>query len=95
MAQQIPFDKYLGKAFKVATPPADKVTDMRGRPLVATPDTYSIVTPENGDAWNWPEARPEHIQHAKLQWKQFNNSKMSRYKKNQILRSISKLENNK
>ena len=93
MAKQIPFDEWHGKAFKIVKTPSGKALDRgSGRVLPDDPNRVSIVTPENGDAWNWPEAAPEHIQKMKLQWKQFNNSKVSRYKKNQILRSIKRIQ---
>lgn len=86
----IPFDKWHGKAFRIATPP--KVTDTKGNEIPVTPSTYSIITPENTDAWNsWPDASEENVSRAKLNWKQFNNSKTASYKKKQILRSIERL----
>jgi hypothetical protein len=83
------FDELYGKAFRVAQTPSGKATDSRtGEVLPDDPNRYSIVTPQNGDAWNWPTAAPEAVQHAKLNWKQFVGNRKSKYKVRQIRKSM-------
>lgn len=83
------FDELYGKAFRVAQTPSGAARHYRtGKVLPDDPNRYSIVTPQNGDAWFWPEASPEAIQLAKLNWKQFVGDRRSKYKVRQIRKSM-------
>jgi hypothetical protein len=83
------FDELHGKAFRVAQTPPGQAKDSRTKEILPDdPNRYSIVTPQNGDAWDWPDAPPEAVQHAKLNWKQFMTDKKSRYKVRQIRKSM-------
>jgi hypothetical protein len=66
----IDWDQHYGTAFK----------------LVHTPDndTVSIVTPENGDAWNWTEVSPELRAHWKSNWAIIQRT-LYPYKRQQII----------
>lgn len=83
------FDDLYGTAFRIAqTPPGQARHSRTGEVLPDDPNRYSIVTPQNGEAWHWPTASPEAIQHAKLNWKQFVQDRRSKYKVRQIRRSM-------
>ena len=83
------FDELHGKAFRIAQTPSGRAIDSRtGKVLPDDPNRYSIVTPQNGDAWHWPDASPEAVQHARLNWKQFVGNRKSKYKVRQIRKSM-------
>lgn len=71
------FDKLYGKAFKI--------TYNSGDPHL---DGFSLVTPENGNSWNWKEAP----QFKNLAKQNLNNPGwLNGYKYDQIYRSAKKL----
>lgn len=84
----VPFDRELGKSFRIAKTPDDAALGANGKKLPPSKNRFSVVTPENGEAWNWPDAPPKHIQNAKLNWRQFLRDPNSRYKVDQIIRSM-------
>lgn len=88
----ISFDRWQGKAFRIAQTPSGAATDMKtGEVLPDDPERFSIVTPENHDAWsNWPDAPKEHQIRAKKNWKSIQSEPEAQYKMDQIRRSIVK-----
>lgn len=88
----ISFNRWKGKAFRIAKTPSGVATDMKtGKVLPDDPERYSIVTPENHDAWhNWPDAPKEHQIRAKKDWKSIMADPEAGYKVEQIRRSIVK-----
>ena len=87
----ISFDRWHGKAFRIAKTPSGVATTHSGEPLPDDPDRFSIVTPENKEAWaNWPDAPKEHKIRAKKDWKSIMSDPEGQYKVEQIRRSIVK-----
>lgn len=88
----IDFDKWHGKAFKVVTTPPGKsvASGTDGTPIADEPGRVSIVTPENGDAWNWPDAPAETVSNFKQNWGQVQKDMSGPYgyKMDQIRRSM-------
>lgn len=85
----IDFDKWHGKAFKiVTTPPGMSVKSTTdGTPIADEPGRVSIVTPENGDSWNWPDAPAETVNNFKKNWGSIQGG-IGGYKMDQIRRGM-------
>jgi len=65
--QTIDWSANYGKNFRLVSTPegeATRIKDGGGQ----QPGTLSIVTPANGDAWNWPEAPEEARNNFKNNW---------------------------
>ena len=90
--KHISFDRWHGKAFKIATTPSGRATARdTGEPLPDDPNRWSIVTPENGDAMTaWADAPKEHKVQAKQSWNKIQADPEAQYKMDQIRRSIVK-----
>jgi hypothetical protein len=87
---RVDFDSQLGKSFKVVTTPPSAAKNYRtGETLPDDPNRYSIVTPENGDRWNWPVASPEAHADAKKRFDKLFTDRRTKYKGRQIRRSMS------
>lgn len=83
----IDWNKNYGKTFKLVHTPEGRQSE--GSEW--TPDLISVVTPENGDAWNsWKEVPSEILSKWKLNWKQIQKS-LGQHKYDQIIRSGQKL----
>jgi len=81
--EHINWDQHHGKAFRIAKAPSDAVNGPDN------PDIWSIVTPENGEAWtDWPAAPDKHIAQAKENWDSIQKNPQSQYKMDQIRRSM-------
>jgi len=86
---RVDFDSQLGKSFRVTQTPSGRATDSRtGEVLPDNPDRYSIVTPQNGEAWNWPEASPEAHADAKKNFGKLFTDRRLKYKGRQIRKSM-------
>lgn len=84
----IDFDTWHGKAFRIVTTPSGHATDDEGNVLSDDPNRWSIVTPENGDAWNWATAPKKHINQARKLWSEIQADPEAKYKMDQIRRSM-------
>ena len=85
----ISFDRWHGKAFRIAKTPSGVATDWdTNEKLPDDPTRWSIVTPENGDSWDWPKAPKEHITFAKKNWNAIQKDPEAQYKMDQIRRSM-------
>lgn len=86
---RVDFDSQLGKSFRVAQTPSGAARDYRtGEVLPDDPNRYSIVTPQNGDAWKWPDASPEAHAIAKKNFDKLFTDRRSKYKGRQIRKSM-------
>jgi hypothetical protein len=86
---RVDFDSQLGKSFKVVQTPPGAAKDFRtGEPLPDDPNRYSIVTPQNDEAWNWPKASPEAHEHAKKEFPKLFTDRRLKYKGRQIRKSM-------
>jgi hypothetical protein len=56
------WDTNYGKRFKWVVTPPERQNPPQGKP------TVSLVTPANGDAWNWPEVDPETLKNFRANW---------------------------
>jgi ADP-ribose pyrophosphatase YjhB (NUDIX family)/shikimate kinase len=89
----IEFDKWHGKAFKIVTTPPGKSRARSlsgtedGPPIADEPGRVSIVTPENGDSWNWPAAPQETINNFRSNWGNIQGG-IGGYKMEQIRRGM-------
>jgi hypothetical protein len=83
----IQFGKHHGKAFRIVQTPAGKST-RDGKVIPDAPGRISIVTPENGEAWNWPSANKGQIKMMRKNWGQIQKDPSSQYKMDQIRRSM-------
>lgn len=83
------FNQWHGKAFKiVTTPPGKSVkSNTDSTPVANEPGQVSIVTPENGEAWNWPDAPAETINNFKQNWGNIQSG-IAGYKMEQIQRAM-------
>lgn len=87
----ISFNRWQGKAFRIAKTPSGVATDAKtGEKLPDDPTRFSIVTPENHDAWHWQDAPREHQVTAKMYWNTWQKDPEAQYKFDQIRRSIVK-----
>jgi hypothetical protein len=84
----IQFGKHHGKAFRIVSTPSGAATDAQGNVLPDNPRRWSIVTPENGDAFNWPKASKEQIKVARKRWGKIQADPHGQYKMDQIRRSM-------
>lgn len=85
----ISFDRWHGKAFRIAKTPSGAARDSKtGKALPDDSSRWSIVTPENADAWNWPSASKHQIVTAKKNWNTIQKDPEGQYKMDQIRRSI-------
>ena len=86
---KIQFGKWHGKAFRIVQTPSGRASDSKtGEILPDSPTRWSIVTPENGDAWNWPKASKQAIKTARRNWGRIQKDPGSKYKMDQIRRSM-------
>ena len=91
--EPIDFDKWHGKAFKIVTTPAGKSVARNttglgdGTPIADDPGRVSIVTPENGASWDWPDAPAETVNNFKKNWAQIQPG-VGGYKMDQIRRAM-------
>jgi hypothetical protein len=86
---RVDFDSQLGKSFRVAqTPPGGGLDYRTGQALPDNPNRFSIVTPQNGDAWKWPDASPEAHVLAKKQFDKLFTDRRRKYKGRQIRKSM-------
>jgi hypothetical protein len=90
--KHISFDRWHGRAFKIATTPSGRATDsVTGETLPDDPTRWSIVTPENGDAMTaWKDAPKAQKIEAKRSWNSIQADPNAQYKMDQIRRSIVK-----
>jgi hypothetical protein len=84
----IDFDAWHGKAFRIARTPSGAAKDAEGNVLPDDSNRWSIVTPENGDAWNWKSGSKKHIAEAKVQWDKLQSDPDAKYKFDQIRRGM-------
>lgn len=89
--EPIDFDQWHGKAFKIVSTPEGKAVKSHtdGTPIANEPGQVSIVTPENGDAWNWPDAPAETVNNFKKNWGSIQGG-IAGYKMDQIRRGMQK-----
>lgn len=86
---RVDFDSQLGKSFRVAQTPSGAARNSRtGEVLPDDPNRYSFVTPQNGDAWHWPDASPEAHEDAKKSFHLLFSDRRSKYKGRQIRKSM-------
>jgi hypothetical protein len=87
--KKVDFDSQLGKSFRVTQTPSGRAKDSRtGKVLPDNPNRYSIVTPQNGDAWSWPDASPEAHEAAKKDFKNLFTDRRLKYKGRQIRKGM-------
>jgi len=85
----VDFDSQLGKSFRVAvTPPGQARHYRTGEVLPDDPNRWSIVTPSNGDAWNWETASPQAHAEAKKHFGSLFSDRRVKYKGRQIRKNI-------
>jgi len=85
----IQFGKWNGKAFRIAQTPSGRATDSKtGKVLPDEPGRWSIVTPENGEAFHWPAADKRSVKMARKNWGRIQKDPGSQYKMDQIRRSM-------
>ena len=84
----IDFDTWHEKAFRIATTPSGAAINGKGETLPDEPGRWSIVTPENGDAWHWPAAPKETITTARDNWHHITSDPGADYKMQQIRRAM-------
>ena len=86
---KIQFGKWHGKAFRVVKTPSGKATDAKtGAVLPDDPKRVSIVTPENGESWNWPKADKKQVKVIRKNFDNIQRDPRSKYKMDQIRRSM-------
>ena len=83
----IQFGKEHGKSFRIVKTPAGMST-RDGKTIPDAPGRISIVTPENGDSFNWPKADKGQIKMMRKNWSKIQKDPGSQYKMNQIRRSM-------
>jgi hypothetical protein len=83
----IQFGKEHGKSFRIVKTPAGMST-RDGKTIPDAPGRISIVTPENGDSFNWPKADKGQIKMMRKNWSKIQRDPGSQYKMNQIRRSM-------
>jgi hypothetical protein len=71
------WDTNYGKRFKFVHTPEGKQSSPQGN------QTISLVTPANGDAWNWPEVSQGHLTNLKSNWEEIKKT-IDPHKKIQI-----------
>ena len=86
---RVDFDSQLGKSFRVAkTPPGGAIDARTKEVLPDDPNRWSIVTPQNGDAWNWETASPQAHAEAKKDFSSLFTDRRKKYKGRQIRKSM-------
>jgi len=83
----IQFGKHHGTAFRIVKTPAGMST-RDGKTIPDEPGRMSIVTPENGDSFNWPKADKGQVKMMRKNWGKIQKDPGSKYKMDQIRRSI-------
>jgi hypothetical protein len=83
----IQFGKEHGKSFRIVQTPAGKST-RNGQVIPDEPGRISIVTPENGEAFNWPAANKGQVKMMRKNWGKIQKNPSSQYKMDQIRRSM-------
>jgi len=84
----IQFGKEHGKSFRIVKTPSGAARDAKtGEVLPDSPNTWSIVTPANGESFNWPTAGKPQIKEARRKWGKIQANPESQYKMDQIRRS--------
>ena len=83
----IQFGKEHGKSFRIVKTPAGMST-RDGKTIPDAPGRISIVTPENGDSFNWPKADKGQVKMMRKNWGKIQKDPGSQYKMNQIRRSM-------
>jgi len=83
----IQFGKEHGKSFRIVKTPAGMST-RDGKTIPDAPGRISIVTPENGDSFNWPKADKGQTKMMRKNWSKIQKDPGSQYKMNQIRRSM-------
>jgi hypothetical protein len=83
----IQFGKEHGKSLRIVKTPSGAARDAQGNVLPDDPKRWSIVTPENGEAFNWPKADKSQIKVARKNWGRIQKDPGSQYKMDQIRRS--------
>ena len=91
--EHINWEQHHGKAFRIAQTPSGSAYAHGAKkgdsPLPDDPDRWSIVTPENKEAWtDWPAAPDKHVAQAKENWDTIQKDPQSQYKMDQIRRSM-------
>jgi len=83
------FNEQLGKSFRVVTTPPGRAKDSRtGETLPDSPDRWSIVTPSNGKAWEWPTATPKAHEEARKDFNNLFTDRRLKYKGRQIRKNM-------
>jgi hypothetical protein len=86
---RVDFDSQLGKSFRVVKTPSGRASDFRtGEVLPDAPDRFSIVTPSNGDAWNWETASPKAHEEARKNFGKLFTDRRLKYKGRQIRKNM-------
>jgi hypothetical protein len=83
----IQFGKEHGKSFRIVKTPAGMST-RDGKTIPDAPGRISIVTPENGESFNWPAADKGQVKMMRKNWGKIQKDPGSQYKMNQIRRSM-------
>ena len=91
--EHISWEQHYGKAFRIAKTPSGAAYPAGAKkgdaPLPDDPDRWSIVTPENDEAWtDWETAPDKHIAQARENWDSIQKNPQSQYKMDQIRRSM-------
>jgi hypothetical protein len=85
----IQFGKEHEKSFRIVQTPSGRATDAKtGEVLPDDSKRWSIVTPENGEAFNWPKANKKAIKVARKNWGRIQKDPQSQYKMDQIRRGM-------
>jgi hypothetical protein len=85
----IQFGKEHGNSFRIVKTPSGRATDSKtGAVLPDNPKRWSIVTPENGESFNWPKADKSQIKVARKNWGKIQANPKTQYKMDQIRRSM-------
>lgn len=84
---KIQFGKWHGKAFRIVQTPSGMSTK-DGKSIPDAPGRISIVTPENGESFNWPKADKGQIKMMRKNWDKIQRNPASQYKMDQIRRAM-------
>ena len=86
------FEAGNNKAWRIAQTPAGQSVSFDGKKIPDDPNRWSIVTPENGDSWNWPDASQSAVDMARNNWHNIQDSQNTnpqlRYKLEQMRRGM-------
>jgi hypothetical protein len=83
----IQFGKEHGKSFRIVQTPSGMSTDGK-KTISDQPGRISIVTPENGESFNWPAADKGQIKMMRKNWGKIQKDPRSQYKMDQIRRGM-------